>query len=312
VALLRSESDRLGFRVLYAPGVNGSAPLIAADDQVDGSNTGDYARLIRTTDRERFFAAFTNDVRPTTDDRPFYFHTIKLKNQFQVAFGRSMLFGNGLSALLTLMGISGALVVLFVVAPLAIASGPLPRGWFGWLAYFGALGAGFMLIEVAVLQRFVLLLGHPVYSLTVTLFSLLLGTGAGAAWSRRVSDQALGRWAAVSLLLIAAVGVLVIGVVTPLITWAIPFSRATRIGIAIGVLVPIGLLLGVPMPTGLRLLRARAPEMVTWAWGINGALSVLGATLAIFIAMNWGFHATLLAASATYLLGFVALSGATR
>ncbi len=60
-----------------------------------------------------------------------------------------------------------------------------PRGWFAWLVYFGALGAGFMLIEVSVLQRFVLLLGHPVYSLTVTLFSLLLGTGLGAAWSRR-------------------------------------------------------------------------------------------------------------------------------
>ena len=277
-----------------------------------GRTPGEYARLIRTPDRERFFAEFTNDIRPTTDDRPFYFHSIKLKNQFQVAFGRSMLFGNGLSALLTLMGISAALVVLFVVAPLAIASGPLPRGWFGWLAYFGALGAGFMLIEVSVLQRFVLLLGHPVYSLTVTLFSLLLGTGAGAAWSRRVGDEALGRWAAGALLLIAAVGVLVIGVVTPLITWAIPFSRTARIGIAVGVLVPIGLLLGIPMPTGLRLLRARAPEMVTWAWGINGALSVLGATLAIFIAMNWGFHATLLAASATYLLGFVALRAATR
>jgi hypothetical protein len=312
VALLRSESDRLGFRVLYAPGVNGSAPLIAADDQVDGSNTGDYARLIRTRDREGFFAAFTNDVRPTTDDRPFYFHSIKLKNQFQVAFGRSMLFGNGLSALLTLMGISAALVVVFVVAPLAIASGSLPRGWFGWLAYFGALGAGFMLIEVSVLQRFVLLLGHPVYSLTVTLFSLLLGTGAGAALSRRVSDAALGRWAAAALLIIAAVGVLVIVLVTPLITWAIPFSRTTRIAIAVGVLVPIGLLLGIPMPTGLRLLRVRAPEMVTWAWGINGALSVVGATLAIFIAMNWGFHATLLAASTTYLLGFVALRAATR
>jgi hypothetical protein len=312
VARLRDESDRLGFRVLYAPGVDGSAPIIAADDQVDGANTGEYARLIRTPDRQRFFDEFTNDIRPTTDDRPFYFHSIKLKNQFQVAFGRSMLFGNGLSALLTLMGISSVLVVLFVVAPLAIASGPLPRGWFGWLAYFGALGAGFMLIEVALLQRFVLLLGHPVYSLTVTLFSLLLGTGAGAAWSRRVGDESLGRWAAGALLVIAAAGVLVIAAVTPLITWAIPFSRIVRIGIAVSVLVPIGLLLGIPMPTGLRLLRARAPEMVTWAWGINGALSVLGATLAIFIAMNWGFHATLLASSTTYLLGFVALRAATR
>ena len=312
VARLRSESDRLGFRVLYAPGLDGSAPVIAPDDQVDGWNTGEYARLIRTPDRERFFAELTNDIRPTTDDRPFYFHTTKLKNQFQVAFGRSMLFGNGLSALLTLMSISGAVVVVFVVAPLAIASGPLPRGWFGWLAYFGALGAGFMLIEVSVLQRFVLLLGHPVYSLTVTLFSLLIGTGAGAAWSRRVSDEALGRWAAGALLLIAAVGALVIGVITPLIAWAIPFSRTTRIVIAVSVLVPIGLLLGIPMPTGLRLLRAGAPEMVTWAWGINGALSVLGATLAIFIAMNWGFHATLLTASTTYLLGFVALRAAIR
>ena len=110
-----------------------------------------------------------------------------------------MLFGNGLSALLTLIGIAGALVVLFVVVPLALAGGQRPPSWLAFLVYFGALGAGFMLIEVAVLQRFVLLLGHPVYSLTVTLFSLLLGTGIGAAWSRRLAGpglfaQARPRW----------------------------------------------------------------------------------------------------------------------
>ena len=204
-----------------------------------------------------------------------------------------MLFGNGLSALMTLMMISVALVVLFVLAPLAIASRSLPRGWFAWLAYFGALGAGFMLIEVSILQRFVLLLGHPVYSLTVTLFSLLLGTGAGAAWSRRLDEAALARSASIALVLIAVVGILVIGVLTPLIAWAIPFARPVRIAIAVATLVPIGMLLGVPMPTGLRLLQARAPHMIAWAWGINGALSVLGATVAIFIAMNWGFRITL-------------------
>ena len=73
-------------------------------------------------------------------------------------------------------------------------------------------------------------------------------------------------------------------------------------------LVPLGIALGIPMPTGLRLLSARAPQMVPWAWGMNGALSVLGATLAIFIAMNWGFRVTLLTASVTYLLGLVALA----
>jgi hypothetical protein len=201
---------------------------------------------------------------------------------------------------------------LFVVVPLAVAGDPLPPGWLGWLAYFGALGAGFMLIEVSILQRFVLLLGHPVYSLTVTLFSLLLGTGLGASWSRRLDERTLVRSASRALLLVAAVAVLVIVAVTPIISWAIPFARAIRIAVAVATLVPLGMLLGIPMPTGLRLLQARAPGMVAWAWGINGALSVLGATLAIFIAMNWGFRTTLLAASVTYGLGFVALRSATR
>ena len=82
--------------------------------------------------------------------------------------------------------------------------------------------------------------------------------------------------------------------------------------IAVALLVPMGVALGVPMPTGLRLLNARAPQMVAWAWGMNGAMSVLGATLAIFIAMNWGFQITLLAASATYLLGMIALLVAAK
>src|SRR5262249_53722437 len=150
--------------------------------------------------------------------------------------------------------------------------------------YFGALGAGFMLIEVSILQHFVLLLGHPVYSLTVTLFSLLLGTGLGALWSRRLSEARLARSGSIALLLIAGLGFVVVAVVTPLINWAIPLERPVRILLAGALLVPIGMLLGIPMPTGLRLLRARAPQLVTWAWGINGALSVLGATLAIFVA----------------------------
>jgi hypothetical protein len=70
--------------------------------------------------------------------------------------------------------------------------------------------------------------------------------------------------------------------------------------------------LGIPMPTGLRMLSRQSPQMIPWAWGMNGALSVLGATLAIFIAMNWGFRVTLLAASATYLVGLSAFLSAAR
>jgi hypothetical protein len=312
VSRLRDVARQLDFDVLYAPGDNENAAI--ADEEVDGTATADYARLVQSSDPQRFYDTFTADIRPTSDDRPFFFHTTKLQDQFSVAFGRKMLFGNGLSALLTLLGISASLVVAFVLGPLALADRDTthPRGWFFWLVYFGALGAGFMLIEVAVLQRFVLLLGHPVYSLTVTLFSLLLGTGLGAGWSRHIGQQSLRRAVAVALVVIAGIGLAVIASITPLVTWAIPFSRPLRMGIAAALLVPIGIALGIPMPTGLRLLSSRAPDMVPWAWGMNGAFSVLGATLSIFIAMNWGFQATLLAASVTYLLGLAAFLLAAR
>jgi hypothetical protein len=142
------------------------------------------------------------------------------------------------------------------------------------------------------------------------LFSLLLGTGIGAAWSRQLDDASLVRSTAIMLAVIAAIGVAVIAAATPLLNWAIPFSRPIRIAIAVATLAPIGVALGIPMPAGIRLLNARAPQLVTWAWGINGALSVVGATLAIFIAMNWGFAVTLLTASGTYLLGLIALLAA--
>jgi hypothetical protein len=333
-AQLREVASRLGFDVLYAPdaapaarpqtgGSQDMAPDAsdvpnvtrpAQDVVVDGASTGDYARLVLAGDREQFYAASRSDIRPTTDDRPFFFHTTKLEDQFDVAFGRSMLFGNGLSALMTLLGISTGLVALFIVGPLVLSARGTsrPHGWLAWLVYFGALGAGFMLIEVSVLQRFVLLLGHPVYSLTVTLFSLLLGTGLGAAWSRRFDDATLRRTGVLGVTVVAVLALGVIAVATPIVAWAIPFSRELRMLIAVTVLVPLGVALGIPMPTGLRMLSARAPHMVAWAWGMNGALSVLGATLAIFIAMNWGFRVTLLAASATYLVGLTALFAATR
>jgi hypothetical protein len=326
-ARVRAVAGELGFDVLYAPdskvpSASGSAAasdaqvtVPAEDVVVYGAATGDYARLILADDREQFYNSYRSDIRPTTDDRPFFFHTTKLEHQFDVAFGKSMLFGNGLSALLTLLAISAALVALFVVGPLLLTSRGAAAGEasLAWLVYFGALGAGFMLIEVSVLQQFVLLLGHPVYSLTVTLFSLLLGTGLGAAWSRSFNDDRLRRTGAIGVATVAVLAVGVIVVIAPIVSWAIPLSRAARMGVAVAMLVPLGVALGIPMPTGLRVLSRQAPQMIPWAWGMNGALSVLGATLAIFIAMNWGFRVTLLAASGTYLIGLASyLAAAPR
>jgi hypothetical protein len=221
-----------------------------------------------------------------------------------------MLFGNGLSALLTLMGISAALVTLFIVGPLAIAGrGLLSGGWPRWLAYFGCLGAGFMLIEVAILQRFVLLLGHPVYSLTVTLFSLLLGTGLGSFLSRAIPTD---RLASRLRLALAAIVLTALGAALGLplaIDATIQASLHVRMLAAIAMLVPAGALMGIALPAGVRLLTQREPDLVPWAWGMNGALSVLGATLAVFIAMNWGFFVTLLAGGSLYVLALFLVPG---
>lgn len=305
-ARLRDICTKLRFTLLYAPGMPAPAVLApTGTGQWEAANgaPNDYARLIMAPDREVFYARYPLDIRPTTDDRPFFFHTTKLKDQTSVAFGRQMLFGNGLSALMTLMMISGVLVLLFIVGPMAIRGRELlGSGWPGWLAYFGLLGAGFMLIEVALLQRFVLLLGHPVYSLTVTLFSLLLGTGLGSYLSRRIGEEHVRARALLALAGVAALGILGVFVLPPIIRGAITVGLAGRMLVAIGILLPAGLVMGIPMPAGIRLLSRRQEALLPWAWAMNGALSVVGATLAVFIAMNWGFSVTLLTGSAVYLL----------
>src|SRR5260370_34462494 len=118
-----------------------------------GTTAADYRRLPRAGHRRQFLSSYPLDESSTTDDRPFFFHTTRLRDQMQVAFGRTMLFGNGLSALMTLMGISAMLVVLFVIGPLLLSGERPGPGWAAWLAYFGTLGAGVMLPEHARVQR---------------------------------------------------------------------------------------------------------------------------------------------------------------
>ena len=310
VQRLQRVVDELGFILLYAPGVAAVTSQQEPAEMLEtGTSIADYRALILSADRERFLAAYPLDVRATTDNRPFYFHTTRLRDQFGVAFGRSMLFGNGLSALLTLFGISAALVVLFIIGPLLLSGERPARGWGAWLAYFAALGAGFMLLEVALLQRLVLLLGHPVYSLTVTLFSLLLGTGLGSLLSRRAPIGRVRSLTIRALRAVALVALLGSFVLGRLVDVAIPLPLLLRMVVAAAVLIPLGVLLGAGLPGGMRLLDRTRPEIVAWGWGMNGAFSVVGATLGIFIAMNWGFAVTLLFGALAYVLAAVVLPG---
>jgi hypothetical protein len=313
VQTLADAADNLGFAILYLPG----RPV-----QTFGDSRDDYARLLLSPDRHAFYHQYPLDVTPTTDDRPFFFNTMRLRNHSFVA-PVLRLFGmhverpvnpgawatGGLTALLVLLAISSFLIVLFILGPLAVTSrGTLGIGWFPALAYFACLGGAFMLIEVALLQRFVLLLGHPVYSLTVTLFSLLLGTGLGSMLSRRIGDLTLRRFATLACLAVAVVALLWGSVLPPIVQAAIGWPLALRVLLAVALMTPAGMVMGIPLPAGVRLLAATRPQLVAWAWGMNGALSVLGAILAVFIAMNWGFSVTLLCGAIIYALAAVIVS----
>jgi spermidine synthase len=302
---LQKAADELGFAVLYLPGRQ--TPHF-------GDTRDEYARLIHAPDRRQFYAQYPLDITPTTDDRPFFFNTTRLRNHAFIAPFARMLgmqtehavnpgawATGGLTALLVLLGISALLIVLFIVGPLAVTSRTaLAPGWFGALTYFACLGAAFMLIEVALLQRFVLLLGHPVYSLTVTLLSLLLGTGLGSMLSRRVHDAHVRRAAVLACVTAAVIGVLWASVLPSIVRAAIASSLAARIAVAVALMLPAGMVMGMPLPAGVRILARSQNQLIAWAWGINGALSVLGATLAVFIAMNWGFSVTLLCGAGLY------------
>jgi hypothetical protein len=309
VARLRDVSAQLGFEILYAPGLppTEEATSDPVEMQRTGTSAGDYRRLILASDRQQFLSSYPLDESSTTDDRPFFFHTTRLRDQMQVAFGRSMLFGNGLSALMTLMAISAMLVILFVIGPLLVGGERPGAGWGAWLAYFGAIGAGFMLLEVALLQRFVLLLGHPVYSLTVTLFSLLLGTGVGALVSRRIEPARVRDLTVRALIGVAIVAAAAALGLARLIDIGIPWTLPARIAFSVALIAPVGILLGMPLPGGMRLVAAGRAEIIAWGWGINGAFSVVGATLAVFIAMNWGFSVTLMSAAAVYAVAALTL-----
>lgn len=179
------------------------------------------------------------------------------------------------------------------------------------LIYFGALGLGFMLVEMALLQRFTVFVGGPAYSLAITLASLLMASGVGASLARGFSGRSA-----------RPVGVVLVAVVAVVAgeAWFVNRAVPELLDLPIGArwlvtalaCVPAGLLMGLPFPMGIRILEHRDPDARAWAWGINGFAGVLGSMLCVVLSMAMGFTFSLFAACAIYLVGGGGLWLATR
>jgi predicted membrane-bound spermidine synthase len=194
------------------------------------------------------------------------------------------------------------LTSLCIIVPLALTTeratlaGGLPL--FG---FFASIGLGFMLIEISQMQRLIIFLGHPTYSLSVVLFALLVASGIGSylsGWLPARGGMLFGLLLAVLTVFGGASGS-VIGA----------FQDSTtpvRILAAVAILFPPGLLMGTAFPLGMRLAAARAPALTPWLWGVNGAMSVCASVLAVVIALSWGIAAAFWTGVGCYLLAGMA------
>jgi hypothetical protein len=289
---------RGGFTVLYTPRTR--------PDNV-------FTRAVEAPDPERFWEELGRDVGPTRDNSPFFFHTARLRDLPKVlaAEGEWRKTNLGTFVLAGLLGLTALACAAFVLVPLAVAGGAARAAApdaLPWLAYFACLGAGFIVVEVALVQKCILFLGHPTYALAVVLFALLSWSAVGSALSGRLETSRLTR---VVLVVVALVVVAALAF-SPLFDALVHLGRGRRIAIALAVLAPLGLAMGMPLPMAVRVLAARQPEIVPWAWGLNGAFSVMGSAAALVIALFAGFDQALLAAAGLYAAAAVLAAGRSR
>ncbi|MDQ7007206.1 MAG: hypothetical protein Q9Q40_08230 [Acidobacteriota bacterium] len=221
------------------------------------------------------------DLSPPTDDRPFFFQMVSVLGPVD----RKVIEQHSVNEQSILVLRRVLLIVALFTALLFFAPffGRIPGGTGFWRGsfYYAGLGLGFMLLETSWLQRFVLYLSHPSYAASVVLACLLLGAGAGAGLSSRLSDRTLRRLVPAALLFVTALHF----VMPPLLRATLALGFAPRLLISAALLIPAGLALGAWFPAGLRRFgRQHTP----WFWAVNGAFSVLSGALSLALAMEGG------------------------
>jgi hypothetical protein len=293
-----------GFQAIYLPDEAASNP---------------FAELLRARDPRAFYEQYPFNVRPVDDDRPFFFYTVQSREILsflghfwrgdQPASSRADFQVNmAVPVMIGLLAVSVlATAVILALPPLLLRERvPRDKEVLKFLLYFACIGAGYILIEVALIQRFVLFLGHPTYALTVIIFSMLLASGFGSYFSRRIVRLSPARLGAMMTLVALSVALLT-AVVGPVSEAGVGWPPWLKVMLTVLMIAPPAFFMGMPLPTGLSMLELRHKPSVKWAWALNSASSVLGSVSAIFLAIYQGLHRTLLAGGALYLAALAVL-----
>jgi len=260
------------------------------------------------------------DVSPVTDDAPFFWHFARFRTVFAEFFeslsGIDTEDAIGEKILLLLLALSAALAAVFLLLPFVVLHSEWRRlpAKLTSAVYFSALGLGFMLFEVCLIQKLTLFLGYPTYSLTVTLMSLLVFTGLGSL-AAGTYDAGGSRAMTVLFAVVTALVVFYEIGLTPVTHALFALPLAARVPIAIVLLAPLGLCLGAFMPLGLSrisTLTEHADEYVAWGWAVNGFFSVIGSVLTTILSMSFGFSVVLLLALGAYAIAYAAFLSMPR
>lgn len=274
-----------------------------------GPNQREWKDLAAAPSLDAFCNGYHLDVCAPTDDRPFFFDMGRLGNLGALGSGGYIYDTSPISILLLAILLLSGLSAVGLGIPLAMAARSA-RPTFGTLLFFASLGVGYLLLEIALMQRFSLFLGFPTYALSVVLFALLLFSGVGALSSARYAPHPRGLalvLGATALLIAASAFAL-----PPLLAALAGLSLLLRAVVTVVIIAPFGLCAGAAMPLGLGRLATKRAGGVPYAWGVNGIASVLASALGTFIAVKLGFAVLTLVASAAYGVALVVHRELTR
>lgn len=311
VAAVRAFCRSRSFDPCYFPGMSADE----ANRHIELSEGAVYygaAQALVSDHAVDFYRDYLFYVRPATDTRPYFFRFFKWTSLPRLIQGMGVAWAPfvewGYVALIATVFQAGLASALCILAPLLVLGrSPAARGLKRWVVlYFGLLGLGYMALEIVFMQRFMLFLAYPVYSVAVVLASFLTFSGLGSLAASRFTGSA-ARNVTLAAAGIAAVAVIYLAALGPLFDALAGLPDAAKIALSITGLGPLAFCMGIPFPLGLQSAANRSDALLPWAWGINGCASVLGATLATVSSIHLGFPAVVLLALACYGLATLAI-----
>ena len=289
----RALFDAAHMQAVYLPGVEARNP---------------FYDLLTSADPAAYERSYRFDITPVTDNRPFFFFTVQPRDLWTFFRTASHLSADYKAAnqavplLFGLMGVSLVAMLLILVAPPLVLGTRLPphRGVRAFLPYFLFIGAGYIFIEVGLIQKFVLFLGHPTDALTGVIFALLISSGLGSFFSHRLvgdSDSRLIKVLGLVAILATALALVISGALTALV-W-LPWG--VKMIVTVALIAPLGFVMGMPFPSALKRLEEWHAPSVRWAWSLNAASSVFGSVGALVAAIYLGLMQTLVMGGLFYL-----------